>query len=114
MPIDKEPNAGDSPASKSLSFNEEGRETSVDDNRTTSLVQDVPKSSWKSYLWDTLDKSPEERRFLFKLDAFVLTFASLGYSIKYLDQININNAFVCISLSTLHVVKVPTYYRSPG
>ncbi|KAH8174155.1 major facilitator superfamily protein [Sarocladium implicatum] len=52
------------------------------------------KKSWKHYLWDTLDKSPEERRFLFKLDAVLLTFASLGYFIKYLDQININNAFV--------------------
>ncbi|KAK3692003.1 major facilitator superfamily domain-containing protein [Podospora appendiculata] len=51
-------------------------------------------TTWRSYLWDTLDKSPEERRFLFKLDAVLLTFASLGYFIKYLDQININNAFV--------------------
>ncbi|KAF1986877.1 pantothenate transporter [Aulographum hederae CBS 113979] len=49
---------------------------------------------WVSYIWDTFDKSPEERRFLFKLDAALLTFASLGYFIKYLDQININNAFV--------------------
>lgn len=60
----------------------------------TPLVQVTPKRNWKSYVWDTLDKSPEERRFLFKLDAVLLTFASLGYFIKYLDQININNAFV--------------------
>ncbi|KAM3523112.1 hypothetical protein NHJ13051_005292 [Beauveria bassiana] len=52
------------------------------------------KPHWKAYLWDTLDKSPEERRFLFKLDAAILTVASLGYFIKNLDQININNAFV--------------------
>ncbi|EGR44881.1 uncharacterized protein TRIREDRAFT_69563 [Trichoderma reesei QM6a] len=52
------------------------------------------KRRWISYIWDTLDKSPEERRFLFKLDAVLLTFASLGYFIKYLDQVNINNAFV--------------------
>lgn len=62
--------------------------------RADQLVQDEPKATWKSYLWDTLDKSPEERKFLFKLDAVLLTFASLGYFIKYLDQININNAFV--------------------
>ncbi|XXG99907.1 hypothetical protein Hte_006248 [Hypoxylon texense] len=55
---------------------------------------DKPKLSWRAILWDTLDKSPEERRFLFKLDAVVLTFASLGYFIKNLDQINVNNAFV--------------------
>jgi hypothetical protein len=53
-----------------------------------------PKRKWQSYIWDTLDKPPEERRLLFKLDAAVLTFATLGYFIKYLDQININNAFV--------------------
>ncbi|KAH0837682.1 hypothetical protein FOPE_05239 [Fonsecaea pedrosoi] len=57
-------------------------------------IQAKPKRKWQSYVWDTLDKSPEERRFLFKLDAAVLTFATLGYFIKYLDQININNAFV--------------------
>jgi MFS transporter, ACS family, pantothenate transporter len=57
-------------------------------------VQVVPKRTWRSYLWDTFDKSPEERRFLFKLDGILLTFASLGYFIKYLDQINVNNAFV--------------------
>lgn len=57
-------------------------------------VAQKPKKRWVSYIWDTLDKSPEERRFLFKLDAAILTFASLGYFIKYLDQVNINNAFV--------------------
>ncbi|RMD41710.1 hypothetical protein DV735_g3386, partial [Chaetothyriales sp. CBS 134920] len=57
-------------------------------------VQAKVKRTWKSYLWDTFDKSPEERKFLFKLDGVLLTFASLGYFIKYLDQVNINNAFV--------------------
>lgn len=61
----------------------------VDDagSNTTIVVQEVPKRTWRSYLWDTFDKSPEERRFLFKLDAVILTFASLGYFIKYLDQV---------------------------
>jgi len=58
------------------------------------VVQEKPKRKWQSYIWDTLDKSPEERKFLFKLDSAILTFASLGYFIKYLDQANINNAFV--------------------
>ncbi|KHE84645.1 MFS general substrate transporter [Neurospora crassa] len=64
------------------------------DSQTTELVQEQPKRSWRSYVWDTLDKSPQERRFLFKLDAVILTLASLGYFIKYLDQVNITNAFV--------------------
>lgn len=51
-------------------------------------VQAKPKVTWKSYIWDTFDKSPEERKFLFKLDAVLLTFACLGYLIKYLDQVS--------------------------
>ncbi|KAL3460051.1 major facilitator superfamily domain-containing protein [Aspergillus heterothallicus] len=54
----------------------------------------APKQTWLRYVWDTFDKSPEERRFLFKLDAALLTFASLGYFVKTLDQNNINSAFV--------------------
>lgn len=67
---------------------------SNEDEQVARLIKEQPELSWKSYLWDTFNKSPEERRFLFKLDAVLLTFASLGYFIKYLDQININNAFV--------------------
>lgn len=58
------------------------------------VIAEKPKRKWQSYIWDSFDKSPEERKFLFKLDAALLTFASLGYFIKYLDQSNINNAFV--------------------
>ncbi|KAL4937216.1 hypothetical protein BDV06DRAFT_232720 [Aspergillus oleicola] len=61
---------------------------------TTTVTQKTPKRRWVSYIWDTFDKSPEERRLLTKLDAAILTFASFGYFIKNLDQININNAFV--------------------
>ncbi|KAI9924547.1 hypothetical protein MW887_006820 [Aspergillus wentii] len=71
--------------------------TSVDERAvesSTGVVQQKPKRRWVSYIWDTFDKSPEERRLLFKLDSAILTFASLGYFIKYLDQVNINNAFV--------------------
>lgn len=53
------------------------------------IVQETPKRVWQSYIWDSLDKSPEERKFVFKLDCAILTFASLGYFIKYLDQVSI-------------------------
>lgn len=36
------------------------------------------KKSWKSYVWDTFDKPPRERKFLFKLDAGILTITCLG------------------------------------
>ncbi|KAE9968868.1 hypothetical protein BLS_005635 [Venturia inaequalis] len=70
------------------------REIDAPSQRADGVIQKEVKKRWVSYIWDTFDKSPEERRFLFKLDAAILTFASLGYFIKYLDQININNAFV--------------------
>jgi ACS family pantothenate transporter-like MFS transporter len=38
----------------------------------------ISQPSWKGCVWDTFDKPPEERRFLFKLDAALLTFATLG------------------------------------
>ncbi|TQN68336.1 Pantothenate transporter liz1 [Colletotrichum shisoi] len=84
---------GTSTDEKSVSVLHEGKDSATP-NSVTEVLQKTPKSSWKSYIWDTFDKSPEERRFLFKLDAVLMTLASLGYFIKYLDQVNINNAFV--------------------
>lgn len=53
-----------------------------------------PVKSWKRYVWDTWDLPRAERRMLFKVDAFILTFASIGYFLKNLDQTNVNNAFL--------------------
>jgi MFS family permease len=35
-----------------------------------------PPSRWRGWLWDSADVSKEERRFLFKLDATLLTFGT--------------------------------------
>lgn len=53
-----------------------------------------PLKTWKGYLWDTWELPPEQRWLLFKVDAFVLTFASIGYFLKNIDQTNVNNAFL--------------------
>lgn len=53
-----------------------------------------PIRSWKGYIWDTWELPADQRRLLFKVDAFVLTFASIGYFLKNIDQSNINNAFL--------------------
>lgn len=58
------------------------------------VIQEKPKRTYASYVWDTLGKSPEERRFLFKLDSALLTFACLGYFIKYLDQVKYPPPFI--------------------
>ncbi|OKL61016.1 hypothetical protein UA08_03111 [Talaromyces atroroseus] len=60
----------------------------------TIFVKEKPKKTWRSNIWDTWDKTPEERRFLFKLDAGILSICCLGYFIKYLDQANLTNAYV--------------------
>jgi len=36
-----------------------------------------PVKTWKGYIWDTFDAPKDERRLLFKLDAVILTFASV-------------------------------------
>lgn len=49
--------------------------------RTAQNHDEAAKShKWYYYLWDTLDKPKEERWFMFKLDAALLTFASLGWT----------------------------------
>lgn len=57
-----------------------------DSNESASQTQDsIPKGPKKtrfvSYLWDTFDKPPEERRLLSKLDAAIISFASIGSSL---------------------------------
>ncbi|KAH6990084.1 major facilitator superfamily transporter [Ilyonectria destructans] len=69
----------------------------------SSLEEDLPQKTWKSYVWDTLDKPKAERHFLFKLDSVILTFACLGYFIKSLNSININNAYVSGMKEDLHM-----------
>jgi len=70
----------------------------VESGHSTSISavqrQDQPTRSWKGYIWDTWDLPRDERRMLFKVDAFILTFASIGYFLKNLDQTNVNNAFL--------------------
>lgn len=63
-------------------------------------VQEKATRSWKSYVWDTFDKSPEERRFMFKLDLALMTLASLGYFIKYLDQVGLSALCAVSSMLT--------------
>ena len=43
-------------------------DTHIAEVKAEQVVRDEPKRKWQSYVWDTFDKSPEERKFLFKLD----------------------------------------------
>lgn len=53
------------------------------------------KVPWWSYIWDyDPGRTHEERKFVQKLDIYLITMLSFGYFIKNLDQTNIANAFV--------------------
>jgi hypothetical protein len=53
-------------------------DSSSESGQSNSVIKAQPQKKFVTYFWDTFDKSPEERAFLFKLDAAILTFASLG------------------------------------
>ncbi len=53
-------------------------EPNVEELGDSGVTQLKPQKKWTSYLLDTFGKSPKERRFLFEVDAAILTFASLG------------------------------------
>jgi MFS transporter, ACS family, pantothenate transporter len=62
--------------------------------------------TWRSiqrYIWDDPDKPAIEKKFLLKLDFFLLTYTCLGYFCKNLDQQNINNAYVSGMKQALHM-----------
>ncbi|KAB8276199.1 major facilitator superfamily domain-containing protein [Aspergillus minisclerotigenes] len=69
-------------------------------DQSSDQINVQPIRSWKGYIWDTWELPPDQRWLLFKVDAFVLTFAStngdyqIGYFLKNLDLNNITNAFL--------------------
>lgn len=42
-----------------------------------------------SVIWDSLDKSPEERRFIAKIDFWILSYCTISYWGKYMCQQNV-------------------------
>lgn len=47
-----------------------------------------------SVVWDSLDKSPEERAFIAKIDWWILSYCCVAYFVKYLDQTNVRFPFL--------------------
>ncbi|RMJ14422.1 hypothetical protein CDV36_005948 [Fusarium kuroshium] len=58
------------------------------------LDSTVPRKQWWKIQWYADDDTPEERKFLIKLDLIVVPYAILAYWVKYIDQANLNNAYV--------------------
>jgi hypothetical protein len=88
-----------------LSTNPHGADVIIQSNEE---LKHKPRK-WYYYLWDTLDKPKEERWFMFKLDAALLTFASLGMITKFcridyranLEQDTLLNTWIKQTLTTL-------------
>ena len=61
--------------------------TSSQAETPTSKDLKTKKVPWYAYIWDyEPDRTHEERVFVSKLDAYLITILSLGYFIKNLDQ----------------------------
>lgn len=55
----------------------------------------LPKPrKWYQIQWFKDEDTPEERKLIFKLDLLIVPYVFLAYWVKYIDQANINNAYV--------------------
>lgn len=77
----------------------------VPDKRNTAVVTSTPSSRGvsddelikrkslrhrlRAMVWDSLDRSPDERRFIAKIDFFILTWAGFSYFSKNLNSNNL-------------------------
>ncbi|KZF18926.1 MFS general substrate transporter [Xylona heveae TC161] len=59
-----------------------------------STAETSPARPRKWYHWYAETDTPEERKLIFKLDMLIVPYAILVYWVKYMDQTNINNAYV--------------------
>lgn len=48
------------------------------DAESAQISEEKKEKSWKRFIWDSLDKSPEERQLVLKLDLTLLTLGCLG------------------------------------
>jgi hypothetical protein len=54
----------------------------------------VKRRKWYQVKWFADDDTKEERQLILKLDLLIVPYAFLAYWTKYIDQSNINNAYV--------------------
>ncbi|KAI1496943.1 major facilitator superfamily domain-containing protein [Biscogniauxia marginata] len=73
------------------------------------------KRKWYQFTWFTEEDTEEERRFITKLDWLVVPYAVLSYWVKYIDQANLNNAYVSglkedLGFEGNELVQLQTFY----
>ncbi|OHE93828.1 HK97 family phage prohead protease [Colletotrichum orchidophilum] len=80
-----------------------------------------PRRKWWHIQWYADTDTPEERKLINKLDLLIVPYAVLSYWVKYIDQSNLNNAYVAglkedlgfkgnelVQLQTLYIVGAVT------
>ncbi|KAI3547655.1 major facilitator superfamily transporter [Colletotrichum filicis] len=60
----------------------------------SALKESVPRDKWWEWRWFSPDDTKEERRLITKIDLLLVPYSVLGYWVKYVDQSNLNNAYV--------------------
>ncbi|ROT36082.1 MFS general substrate transporter [Sodiomyces alkalinus F11] len=73
------------------------------------------KRKWYQIQWYADTDTPEERKFIIKLDALIVPYAVLAYWVKYIDQSNLNNAYVAglkedLGFEGNELVQLQTFY----
>ncbi|KAF1849564.1 major facilitator superfamily transporter [Cucurbitaria berberidis CBS 394.84] len=61
---------------------------------TMPVATTIPRDRWWKVKWFSDDDTKEERRLITKIDMFLVPYSVLGYWVKYIDQSNLNNAYV--------------------
>lgn len=54
----------------------------------------IPREKWWKLKWFSDDDTKEDRRLISKIDLLLVPYSVLGYWVKYIDQSNLNNAYV--------------------
>ncbi|KAI1491257.1 major facilitator superfamily domain-containing protein [Biscogniauxia mediterranea] len=78
-------------------------------------MADETKRKWYQFTWFTKDDTEEERRLITKLDWLIVPYAALSYWVKYIDQANLNNAYVAglkedLGFEGNELVQLQTFY----
>lgn len=89
---------------------------------TTDDFDGLQRRPWSkrilAVIWDSLDKAPEERAFIAKIDWWILSYCCIAYFVKYLDQTNVSLSVYSGSpevwFCTPFLVKAQSYERLRG
>ncbi|KAK7422148.1 MFS transporter (Seo1) [Neonectria magnoliae] len=73
------------------------------------------KKKWYHLKWFSDTDTAEERKVIIKLDALIVPYAVLAYWVKYIDQSNLNNAYVAglkedLGFEGNELVQLQTFY----